>query len=48
MGNTDIFEMMAKLRSDAIREYLVDANNKNAIDFGCGTGFFGLNLSLIL
>ncbi|MDF2545908.1 MAG: methylase involved in ubiquinone/menaquinone biosynthesis [Anaerosolibacter sp.] len=56
MGNTDIFEMMAnrydtieriqiaKLTSDAIREYLVDANNKNAIDFGCGTGLVGLNL----
>ncbi|MFT9493932.1 class I SAM-dependent methyltransferase [Anaerosolibacter sp.] len=56
MGNTDIFEMMAnkydtieriqiaKLTSDAIREYLVDANNKSAIDFGCGTGLVGLNL----
>jgi ubiquinone/menaquinone biosynthesis C-methylase UbiE len=56
MGNTDIFEMMAdkydtieriqmsKLISDTIREYLVDANNKNAIDFGCGTGLVGLNL----
>lgn len=56
MGNTNIFEMMAnkydtmerihiaKLASDAIREYLVDANNKNAIDFGCGTGLVGLNL----
>lgn len=56
MGNTDIFEMMAdrydtferiqiaKLTSDAIREYLVDANSKNAIDFGCGTGLVGLNL----
>lgn len=56
MGNTNIFEMMAnrydtieriqiaKLTSDAVREYLVDANNKNAIDFGCGTGLVGLNL----
>lgn len=46
MGNTDIFDMMAngydtferiqiaKLTSAAIREYLVDANKKNAIDFG--------------
>ncbi|WP_199617526.1 class I SAM-dependent methyltransferase [Paenibacillus alkalitolerans] len=56
MGNTDKFEMiassydtservqMAKVSSDAIREYLVDANNKNAIDFGCGTGLVGMNL----
>ncbi|MZP31027.1 methyltransferase [Heliobacterium undosum] len=56
MGNTDIFEMIAnkydtserigiaKVISDAVREYLVDANNKNAIDFGCGTGLVGLNL----
>jgi len=56
MGNNDIFEMMAnrydtsermqiaKATSDAIREYLVDANNKNAIDFGCGTGLVGMHL----
>ena len=56
MGNTDKFEMIAniydtseriqiaKLSSDAIREYLVDANNKNAVDFGCGTGLVGMNL----
>lgn len=56
MGNTDIFEMMAtrydnseriqiaKVASDAIREYVVDAKNKNAIDFGCGTGLVGMNL----
>ncbi|MEA4903214.1 MULTISPECIES: class I SAM-dependent methyltransferase [Clostridia] len=56
MGNTDKFEMianiydtservqMAKVSSDAIREYLVDAKNKNAIDFGCGTGLVGMNL----
>jgi ubiquinone/menaquinone biosynthesis C-methylase UbiE len=56
MGNTDKFEMIAssydtservhiaKVSSDAIREYLVDANNKNAIDFGCGTGLVGMNL----
>ncbi|WP_259391952.1 hypothetical protein [Paenibacillus thiaminolyticus] len=46
MGNTDKFEMIAniydtseriqiaKVSSDAIREYLVDANSKHAIDFG--------------
>ncbi len=56
MGNTDIFETMAnrydtaeriqiaKVASDAIREYLVDADDKNAIDFGCGTGLVGINL----
>lgn len=56
MGNTDKFEIIAniydtseriqiaKVASDAIREYLVDANNKNAIDFGCGTGLVGMNL----
>ncbi|MDD2217205.1 MAG: class I SAM-dependent methyltransferase [Eubacteriales bacterium] len=56
MGNTDKFEMIAniydtseriqiaKVVSDAIREYLVDANNKNAVDFGCGTGLVGMNL----
>lgn len=56
MGNTDIFEKLAdgydtseriltaKVASDAIREYLVDANNKNAIDFGCGTGLVGIRL----
>ncbi|TCP52576.1 ubiquinone/menaquinone biosynthesis C-methylase UbiE [Tumebacillus sp. BK434] len=56
MGNTDIFEMMAKrydtservhiakVASDAIREYVVDAKDKNAIDFGCGTGLVGVNL----
>ncbi|WP_041701411.1 class I SAM-dependent methyltransferase [Gottschalkia acidurici] len=56
MENTDIFNMMAsrydtferiqiaKLVSDAIREYLIDSNNKNAIDFGCGTGLVGMNL----
>ena len=54
--NVNIFDMMAdgydtskriqiaKLTSDAIREYLVDANNKNVIDFGCGTGLVGMNL----
>jgi ubiquinone/menaquinone biosynthesis C-methylase UbiE len=56
MGNTDKFEMIAnkydtpervqiaKVSSDAIRNYLVDATNKNAIDFGCGTGLVGMNL----
>jgi len=46
MGNTDKFEMIAniydtseriqiaKVSSNAIREYLVDTKNKNAIDFG--------------
>ena len=56
MGNTDKFEMIAnkydtpervqiaKVSSDAIRNYLVNATNKNAIDFGCGTGLVGMNL----
>ncbi|EGO64631.1 class I SAM-dependent methyltransferase [Acetonema longum] len=56
MGNTDKFEMIANLydtperiqiakaSSSAIREYLGDAKNKNAIDFGCGTGLVGMNL----
>ena len=56
MGNTDKFEMIAnkydtperiqiaKVSSDTIRNYLVDATNKNAIDFGCGTGLVGMNL----
>lgn len=56
MANTDKFEMIAnkydtperiqiaKVSSDAIREYLVDAKSKNAIDFGCGTGLVGMNL----
>lgn len=56
MGNTDKFEMIAttydtseriqiaKVASDAIREYVGDATSKNAIDFGCGTGLVGMNL----
>ncbi|NQX61729.1 class I SAM-dependent methyltransferase [Paenibacillus qinlingensis] len=56
MGNTDKFEMIAnvydtperiqiaKVSSDAIREYVIDAKSKNAIDFGCGTGLVGMNL----
>ncbi len=56
MGNTDKFEMIAdiydtperiqiaRVSSNAIREYLVDAKSKSAIDFGCGTGLVGMNL----
>jgi ubiquinone/menaquinone biosynthesis C-methylase UbiE len=56
MGNTDKFEMIAniydtseriqiaKVSSDAIREYLVDTKSKKAIDFGCGTGLVGMSL----
>lgn len=56
MGNTDKFEMIAdsydtperihiaKVSADAIRGYLVDTKNKDAIDFGCGTGLVGMNL----
>lgn len=56
MGNTDKFEMIAssydtperiniaKVTSDAIREFLIDSKNKSAIDFGCGTGLVGMNL----
>ncbi|ANE46478.1 methyltransferase type 12 [Paenibacillus swuensis] len=56
MGNTDKFEMIAdvydtedrihiaKVSSDAIREYIDDAKSKTAIDFGCGTGLVGMNL----
>ncbi len=57
MGNTDKFEQMATkydspLRievavkaADAIRSYVQDANHKHAIDFGCGTGLVGLELT---
>lgn len=56
MGNTDIFEAIAnrydtperikiaKITSGAIREYIVNGKDKNAIDFGCGTGLIGMNL----
>ncbi|WP_135556052.1 class I SAM-dependent methyltransferase [Paenibacillus cymbidii] len=56
MANTDKFEMIAtiydtpeririaKVSSDAIREYVADAAGKQAIDFGCGTGLVGMNL----
>jgi len=57
MGNTDKFEMIAntydtperihiaQVSSDAIRAYLVDVKDKDAIDFGCGTGLVGMNLT---
>ncbi len=56
MGNTDKFEQIAdiydtperiqiaKVSSEAIREYLADTGAKNAIDFGCGTGLVGMDL----
>jgi ubiquinone/menaquinone biosynthesis C-methylase UbiE len=56
MGNTDIFQAIAnkydtserikiaKITSNAIREYIVDGKDKSAIDFGCGTGLIGMNL----
>lgn len=56
MGNTDKFDMIAnhydtservqiaKVSSDAIKEYLVGTKSKDAIDFGCGTGLVGINL----
>lgn len=56
MGNTDKFEMIAnqydtpdrikiaKVSSDAIRSCLSDTKNKDALDFGCGTGLVGLDL----
>lgn len=56
MGNTDIFDMMAnsydtseriqiaKVSADAIRDSLVNAKDKHAVDFGCGTGLVGMNL----
>jgi ubiquinone/menaquinone biosynthesis C-methylase UbiE len=56
MGNTDKFDMIAnrydtseriqiaKVSSDAIKEYLIDTKSKDAIDFGCGTGLVGINL----
>lgn len=56
MANTEKFEMIAniydtperiqiaKRTSDAIREHLINTENKNAIDFGCGTGLVGMNL----
>ncbi|PZD92894.1 methyltransferase type 12 [Paenibacillus sambharensis] len=56
MGNTDIFEtiagsydtpdriQIAKVISNAIREYVDNGKDKSAIDFGCGTGLVGLDL----
>ncbi|WP_099467571.1 class I SAM-dependent methyltransferase [Konateibacter massiliensis] len=56
MGNTDKFEMIAnrydtaeriqiaKVSSNAIHEYLTDTKDKDAIDFGCGTGLVGMDL----
>ena len=56
MGNTDKFDMIAdiydtservliaKMSAQAIRKFLVDTKNKDAIDFGCGTGIVGLEL----
>lgn len=56
MGNTDIFEMsadkydtperieIAEIIADAISGVLINTEDKNAIDFGCGTGLVGMNL----
>lgn len=56
MGNTEAFEQIAekydtterieiaKMISNAIREYITDGKNKSAIDFGCGTGLVGIEL----
>lgn len=56
MGNTDIFEKMAsrydteeriniaRKSADAIRSYLENSKDKQAMDFGCGTGLVGINL----
>jgi len=56
MGNTEKFESiansydtantitLAKVSVNAVREYLVDTKNKDAIDFGCGTGLIGMSL----
>lgn len=56
IGNTDKFEMIAdiydtpeririaEISSNATHEYLADTENKDAIDFGCGTGLVGMNL----
>lgn len=56
MGNTDIFDSMAsgydtpeririaKIISNAVREYISDGKNKSVIDFGCGTGLVGMDL----
>ena len=56
MGNTDKFDSIAnsydnperhhiaKVASDAIKEYLGETKSKKAIDFGCGTGLVGMNM----
>lgn len=56
MGNTEAFELIAekydtaerieiaKIISNAIREYITDGKKKQAIDFGCGTGLVGIEL----
>ncbi len=56
MGNIEKFDFIAnqydtsermeisKIISDAIRMQVIHANEKQAIDFGCGTGLIGLNL----
>lgn len=56
MGNTEKFDSIAnsydtpervhiaKVSADAIRIRLGNARNKNAIDFGCGTGLVGMAL----
>ncbi|OEH85156.1 methyltransferase type 12 [Desulfuribacillus stibiiarsenatis] len=56
MGNNDIFEMIAniydtpervhiaKVSTDAIKNLLVNTRDKDAIDFGCGTGLVGMDL----
>lgn len=56
MGNTEAFEQIAekydtterieiaKMISNAIREYITDGKNKSAIAFGCGTGLVGIEL----
>lgn len=56
MGNTEQFNQMAshydsperkrvaKLSADAIRESIQNSKEKDALDFGCGTGLVGLEL----
>lgn len=56
MGNTEIFEAIAneydtnerikiaQIISNAIREHILNGQEKSAIDFGCGTGLVGMNL----
>lgn len=56
MGNRALFDMIAdrydtaervqiaKVSSDAMKEYFVNTKSKDGIDFGCGTGLVGMNL----